>query len=140
MYKSKIDPVDLHVGRRIREARLTAGMSQVKLGDRVKLSYQQIQKYEKGTNQTAVSRLVQFGEIFNRPVAWFFEGIERCNGAVAAPEPPHILRGTREEVALAKAFLTIKSDGAKRAIIGLAQAAEDHNANPTVAAPAHATP
>jgi len=66
-------PVDIHVGSRVRLRRTMLGMSQEKLGDAVGLTFQQIQKYERGANRIGSSRLYQFSHILSVPVAFFFE-------------------------------------------------------------------
>ncbi len=68
-------PVDAHVGGRVRAGRTLIGMSQEELGNRVGLTFQQIQKYEKGMNRIAASRLWQFSLFLGQPISWFFEGI-----------------------------------------------------------------
>ncbi len=68
-------PVDVHVGGRVRARRTLIGLSQEELGKHVGLTFQQIQKYEKGMDRIAVSRLWQFSLILRRPISWFFEGI-----------------------------------------------------------------
>ena len=68
-------PVDAHVGGRVRAGRTLIGMSETELGKRVGLSFQQIQKYEKGMNRIGASRLWRFSLILGRPISWFFEGI-----------------------------------------------------------------
>jgi transcriptional regulator with XRE-family HTH domain len=68
-------PVDVHVGQRIRAQRLLLGISQEKLGEATDLTFQQIQKYEKGSNRVGASRLHQFAEILRVPHQFFFEGL-----------------------------------------------------------------
>ena len=68
-------PVDVHVGGRVKARRTLIGMSQEELGEHVGLTFQQIQKYEKGMNRIAASRLWQFSLILGQPISWFFEGI-----------------------------------------------------------------
>ena len=68
-------PVDVHVGGRVRARRTLIGMSQTELGKRVGLTFQQIQKYEKGMNRIAAGRLWQISLILGQPISWFFEGI-----------------------------------------------------------------
>ena len=68
-------PVDVHVGGRVKARRTLTGMSQEELGKHVGLTFQQIQKYEKGKDRIAASRLWQFSLILGRPISWFFEGI-----------------------------------------------------------------
>src|SRR3974390_1298025 len=69
----KPNPVDIHVGSRVRYRRMIVGMSQEKLGEKMNLTFQQIQKYEKGTNRIGASRLFQLSRILDVPVGYFFE-------------------------------------------------------------------
>lgn len=71
--KKKPNPIDIHVGSRIRLRRTMLGMSQEKLGDSLGITFQQIQKYEKGTNRVGASRLQNISSILNVPVSFFFE-------------------------------------------------------------------
>ncbi len=68
-------PVDVHVGGRVKARRTSIGMSQKELGKHVGLTFQQIQKYEKGMNRIGASRLWRFSLILGQPISWFFEGI-----------------------------------------------------------------
>ena len=70
------NPVDIHVGQRLRLRRTLLGMSQEKLGDAVGLTFQQIQKYESGANRIAVSRLYEFAKILGVSVGWFVAGYD----------------------------------------------------------------
>ena len=74
---------DVHVGRRVRMRRKMLAMSQTKLGDALGLTFQQVQKYENGTNRIGASRLEQISNILQVPVAFFFEGAptHRCRAA-----------------------------------------------------------
>jgi transcriptional regulator with XRE-family HTH domain len=67
------DPVDIHVGRRLRQRRALLGLSQDKLGRAVGLTFQQIQKYERGANRIGASRLLQLSRALAVPIAYFFE-------------------------------------------------------------------
>ena len=67
------DPVDAHVGRRVRELRVLAGLSQDALAQRVGITFQQLQKYESGANRISAGRLWRLAEALGAPVAWFFE-------------------------------------------------------------------
>ncbi len=67
--------VDVHVGNRIRVHRMLMGLSQEKLGDAIGLTFQQVQKYEKGTNRISAARLFQLSKILNVPVPYFFENV-----------------------------------------------------------------
>ncbi len=75
--------VDEHVGERIRVHRTLLGMSQEKLGEVLGLSFQQVQKYEKGANRVSASRLVQFSKILNVPVSYFFDNLPADPNSVA---------------------------------------------------------
>ncbi|GAB6052108.1 hypothetical protein JCM17960_09280 [Magnetospira thiophila] len=68
-------PVDVHVGSRLRKRRVFVGMSQEKLGETVGLTFQQIQKYERGANRIGASRLYEFSRILDVPVSYFFEAM-----------------------------------------------------------------
>ena len=68
-------PIDVHVGARIRQRRTSLGMSQEKLGDALKLTFQQIQKYERGTNRVGASRLYDLCRVFDVTADFFFEGL-----------------------------------------------------------------
>src|SRR6202163_4841128 len=78
-------PVDKHVGSRVRMRRLMLDMSQEKLGSALGLTFQQVQKYEKGTNRIGASRLQHISHIFQVPVAFFFDGAPSMPGHHAAP-------------------------------------------------------
>lgn len=67
------DPVDIHVGARLRMRRAMVGFSQERLAEAVGLTFQQVQKYERGTNRVSASRLYQFGKVLDVPVGYFFE-------------------------------------------------------------------
>jgi transcriptional regulator with XRE-family HTH domain len=78
------DPVDIHVGRQIRRRRLELGLSQTALGRVLGVSFQQVQKYERGDNRVAPRRLLELGKLLNVPVTYFLEGA--LPGADAAAE------------------------------------------------------
>ena len=86
----KPNPVDVHVGSRVRYRRMIVGMSQEKLGEKINLTFQQIQKYEKGTNRIGASRLFQLSKILEVPVGYFFED------AFANSAPAHAVTGLHE--------------------------------------------
>ena len=73
MVKSSPDPVDIHVGARVRLRRTLLGMSQEKLGNALGLTFQQVQKYERGANRIGSSRLFQLSKILDVPVSFFFD-------------------------------------------------------------------
>ncbi|MFQ5534519.1 MAG: helix-turn-helix domain-containing protein [Sphingomonadales bacterium] len=89
------NPVDVHVGRRVRMRRTLLGMSQEKLGKAVSLTFQQIQKYERGANRIGSSRLYQLSQILGVPVSYFFDDMD----ASTAGYGPGITEGPAEAYA-----------------------------------------
>src|ERR1700758_659016 len=85
MAKKAPNPIDKHVGARVRMRRMMLSMSQEKLGDALGLTFQQVQKYEKGTNRIGASRLQQIAHILQVPVEFFFEGAPDAS----APHDPN---------------------------------------------------
>ena len=84
--KKKIpNPIDVHVGSRVRLQRTLVKMSQEKLGEQLGLTFQQVQKYEKGSNRISASRLWQMSKILGVPVAFFFEDIPESEGGAMQP-------------------------------------------------------
>src|SRR6476469_8603004 len=94
MAKKAPNPTDKHVGARVRMRRMMLGMSQEKLGDALSLTFQQVQKYEKGTNRIGASRLQQISNILQVPVSFFFEGAPNVgpdnSGFSEAPSPAYV--------------------------------------------------
>jgi transcriptional regulator with XRE-family HTH domain len=119
------DPIDKHVGSRVRMRRMMMGFSQEKLGDAIGVTFQQVQKYEKGTNRIGASRLQQISGSLQVPVAFFFEGAPLADGAAEAnghaPVPYYVsdFMATADGLALSKAFMEIKSNGLRRRIVDL---------------------
>jgi len=79
------NPIDVHVGARLRLRRTLLGMSQEKLGDAIGLTFQQVQKYERGTNRIGASRLYDLSRVLDVPVSFFFEELDP---AIAADRDP----------------------------------------------------
>ena len=121
------NPTDRHVGSRVRMRRMMLSMSQEKLGDALGLTFQQVQKYEKGTNRIGASRLQQISHILQVPVAFFFEGApslgETPGGMGEAPSPAYVsdFLATSDGLALTKAFMKIKEAKLRRRIVDLVQ-------------------
>src|ERR1700681_358877 len=93
MVKKAPNPIDKHVGSRVRMRRMMLSMSQEKLGGALGLTFQQIQKYEKGTNRIGASRLQHISHMLQVPVSFFFDGAPRPPGAPrqgAAPSPSYV--------------------------------------------------
>jgi transcriptional regulator with XRE-family HTH domain len=100
-------PTDIHVGRRVREARLAKGMTQTDLGNALGVSFQQVQKYEKGTNRVGSSRLWDMCKVLDQPIVYFFDGLTR--GTAGEPEPALSSRAIK----LAKEIDEIADDSVK---------------------------
>ena len=80
-------PVDLHVGRRIAEKRLALGYNQSDLGRALNLTFQQVQKYEKGTNRVSASKLWLIAQFFKVDLSYFFDGLSDSNASEEAEQP-----------------------------------------------------
>lgn len=114
-------PVDVHVGAKVRARRLELGMSQEKLGEAIGLTFQQVQKYEKGSNRIGSSRLVQIANALDVPPTYFFEdgpGQTKANGKNDSMEYVSTFISSREGLALIKAFLKIPAP-LRRSIVDL---------------------
>ena len=127
MVKRSPNPVDKHVGSRVRMRRLMLGMSQSKLADGLGLTFQQVQKYEKGTNRMGASRLQHLSHILQIPVPFFFEGAPHLPGQPTgigeAPSPAYVFDflATTDGLALIKAFMQLKEPGLRRRIVQLVE-------------------
>ena len=127
MAKKAPNPVDQYVGSRVRMRRLMLDMSQEKLGDALGLTFQQIQKYEKGANRIGASRLQQISLILQAPISFFFEGVPASSGAGAGfaeadtPDYSTSLLSTSDGLALAKAFMRIENSKLRRRIVDLVE-------------------
>jgi transcriptional regulator with XRE-family HTH domain len=125
------NPTDKHVGSRVRMRRMMLHMSQEKLGDQLGLTFQQVQKYEKGTNRIGASRLQHISNILQVPISFFFEGGPAVSGQKSsgeAPSPAYVtdFLATNDGLGLTKAFMQIKSGKLRRRIVELVgQIAED---------------
>jgi transcriptional regulator with XRE-family HTH domain len=120
--KKTPNPIDKAVGARVRLRRMELGHSQGWLGDKLGLTFQQVQKYEKGANRIGSSRMVQIAEALEKPVAWFFA--ERSNGNAGDADIVMQMMVATGGMRLAKSFLAIKSQEGRRSVITVAQALE----------------
>ncbi|SCW46961.1 Helix-turn-helix [Rhizobium mongolense subsp. loessense] len=115
--------VDIEVGRRIRMQRRVLGMSQSALAERVSVTFQQVQKYEKGSNRVGASRLQGIADCLNVPVSFFFEGMagadESESGSVKGMDDLTGFISTAEGLALNRAFLAVKDPRIRQKIVGL---------------------
>ncbi len=103
-------PIDVHVGSRVRLRRTLLGMNQTQLGEKLGITYQQIQKYEYGANRISASRLHQLSRILDVPVSYFFDGLDK-GANVWSPDDIWLKRETLE---LVRAYYRI-GDPATRA-------------------------
>jgi transcriptional regulator with XRE-family HTH domain len=120
------NPIDRHVGSRVRMRRMMLSMSQEKLGDGLGLTFQQVQKYEKGTNRIGASRLQTIASILQVPVAFFFEGSPSPTGAppfgeAQSPQFVSDFLATSEGLALTKAFMALPSTKLRRRFVDLVE-------------------
>ena len=107
--------VDVHVGLKIRARRNLLGLSQTELADSAGITFQQVQKYERGANRVGAGRLMQFSEALGVPPSYFFEGAPTVGKKQPAPQEGELSEhsivsflGTREGAALVRAFMAIK--------------------------------
>ncbi len=124
------NPVDVHVGARVRMRRTLLGMSQEKLGRGVSLTFQQIQKYERGVNRIGASRLFDLSRILEVPVSFFFEDLPaalsgvkagRARGFAEAPAAPfeHDPMSKRETLVLVRAYYGVTDRQVRRRVLDL---------------------
>ncbi len=123
--------VDEHVGKRIRVRRTLLGMNQEKLGEVLGLSFQQVQKYEKGVNRVSASRLFQFAKILNVPVPYFFENVPADSASHArrlrddGKAVPADMPTSRASLKLIRAYYGISNPALRETVFGLIEALAD---------------
>jgi len=129
MAGKKPNPGDTHVGSRVRLRRMLLGMSQERLGESMGLTFQQVQKYEKGVNRIGASRLFQISKILDVPVQFFFEEAPHADGAPArgmaeADSETFILEflNSREGLELNRAFVKIANSKVGKSVVDLVRA------------------
>ncbi|MBK5564976.1 helix-turn-helix domain-containing protein [Ensifer sp. 2YAB10] len=126
--KKKPNPIDIHVGSRIRLRRTMLGMSQEKLGESLGITFQQIQKYEKGTNRVGASRLQNISGILNVPVSFFFEDAPGDTsgqpGMAEASSSNYVVDflSSSEGLQLNRAFVKITDPKVRRRLVDLVKA------------------
>jgi transcriptional regulator with XRE-family HTH domain len=134
MSKKATNSVDKHVGSRVRMRRMMLGMTQERLGEALGLTFQQVQKYENGTNRVGASRIQQISEILQIPVSFLFEGSttggSKAEGLREAPSTDYVsdLVATTHGLALIRAFTRITDVKLRRSIVELVEqiAAREH--------------
>lgn len=126
--KTMANPIDHHVGKRLRQRRRVLGLTQQKLADDVSIRFQQIQKYESGANRVSASRLWALAKALDVPVSYFFEGLE--GDAQTAAETGHMnghhkapadVFSSKETIDLVRAFYNLEEEPRRR-LLELAKA------------------
>ncbi|MEY9785430.1 helix-turn-helix domain-containing protein [Sinorhizobium fredii] len=129
--KGKPNPVDIHVGRRIRMRRVRMDMPQAALADAIGVTFQQVQKYEKGSNRVGASRLQQIADALEVSASYFFDDMPgelkvnggRDSGAKANPHPEVMeFVSSDEGIALIRAFIRIRDEKVRTRMISLVKA------------------
>jgi transcriptional regulator with XRE-family HTH domain len=122
MAKKSPNAGDRHVGRRIRMRRTVLSMSQERLGELLGITFQQIQKYEKGTNRIGTGRLINIAEALNVPIVYFFEGYANVASEENAGGDLSQMMTTREGLALARAFAQMTDPSIRQSFVDMAEA------------------
>lgn len=124
------DPVDVHVGARVRQRRVLLGLSQSKLGQHIGVTFQQMQKYESGANRISASRLWRLARELDVPVQYFFEemgddpGAPAPAGAESFPPPAEGSTSSRESLELLRGYYAIQDADLRRTIRQMIKAIE----------------
>jgi len=127
----KPNPIDIHVGSRVRLRRTMLGQSQEKLGNALGITFQQIQKYEKGANRIGASRLQQIANVLTVPVAFFFEdapsGTQSVTGMAEGNSTTYVVDflSSSEGLQLNRAFVKISDPKVRRKIVDLVKSLSD---------------
>jgi transcriptional regulator with XRE-family HTH domain len=127
--KKQPNPIDIHVGSRVRLRRTMQGMSQEKLGESLGITFQQIQKYEKGANRIGASRLQNISVVLNTPISFFFEDApndagDSVGGLQESGSSSYVVDflSSSEGLQLNRAFIKIRDATVRRRIIDLVKA------------------
>ena len=142
--KKQANPIDAHVGNRMRLRRMLIGLSQERMGEMLGLTFQQVQKYEKGVNRIGAGRLYQIADILSVPVSYFYEGFvgegDKAHAANddQATKPVMEFLSSGEGLQLTLAFMRIKDGKVRKRVIDLIKSLSDSVEQPPP--PAEATP
>jgi len=122
--KKSTGSIDIEIGSRVRMRRISIGMSQEKLGDMLGLTFQQVQKYEKGMNRITVARLVEIAKILKVDIDFFFNGLKDGKAGLGFAEsgaPPYVadVMSTPEGLQLVRHFTGIKNSRIRKSIVQL---------------------
>ena len=120
------NPIDVHVGNRIRLRRTLLGMSQERLGDLLGLTFQQVQKYEKGVNRIGAGRLFEIARILGVPIDFFYDGVASSADTLASAAPPVMeFVSSGEGLQLSLAFMKIKDPKVRKRVLDLVKSLAD---------------
>ncbi|MDH3473391.1 MAG: helix-turn-helix domain-containing protein [Rhodospirillales bacterium] len=134
------NPIDVHVGSRVRLRRTLLGMSQEKLGEAIGLTFQQVQKYERGSNRIGASRLFDLARVLDVPVGFFFDDMSedvaarspgQAKGKPAEPvgiQPNPMAK--RETLELVRAYYKISDSSVRKRLFEMVKALGANGADP----------
>ena len=123
--KRRAGAEDMEIGRKIRALRLQRGLSQSSLADGIDLTFQQVQKYEKGTNRVSAGRLQRIADMLNIPVTFFYSGMSSRTKKREAGDPDFSFMQTSGAVRIVRAYSEIGSRSTKYALVVLAESLRD---------------
>jgi transcriptional regulator with XRE-family HTH domain len=135
--KKQANPIDAQVGNRVRLRRMLVGMSQEKLGEMLGLTFQQVQKYEKGVNRIGAGRLYQVANILGVPISYFYEDVSEREPDGLLPANDHAtppvmeLLSSNEGLQLALAFMRIREAKVRKRVLELVKSLSDEEEKPT---------
>ncbi|MGN6424388.1 MAG: helix-turn-helix domain-containing protein [Asticcacaulis sp.] len=125
------NPVDVHVGARVRLRRKFLGLSQQGLADEIELTFQQVQKYERGSNRISASKLFAIAKVLRAPISYFYDGLGEAVAGFSESESEQTANSfllTTEGIQLAEAFPRIISPRHRRKILDLVRTLADDEA------------
>jgi transcriptional regulator with XRE-family HTH domain len=130
MPKKQANPIDIQVGNRVRIRRMLIGMSQERLGDLLGLTFQQVQKYEKGVNRIGAGRLFEVARILNVPVDFFYEGLNAITEGGLGDGAPPVMEfiSSGEGLQLSLAFMKIKDAKVRKRVLDLVKSLAEEEA------------
>jgi transcriptional regulator with XRE-family HTH domain len=129
--KKQANPIDVQVGNRVRIRRMLIGMSQERLGDLLGLTFQQVQKYEKGVNRIGAGRLFEMARILNVPVDFFYEGVNSAPPQAGESENGASVMefvSSGEGLQLSLAFMKIKDSKVRKRVLDLVKSLAEEEA------------
>ena len=130
MRKRRAGAEDIEIGRKIRAVRLERGLSQSGLADGIGLTFQQVQKYEKGTNRVSAGRLQRIAELLNIPIMSFYGGMDARTKKNEAPSAALAFIQTKGAMRLMRAYADISSRTTKYALVVLAESLRNKERGP----------